>query len=133
MSKQGIFDKLLAQTEIRTGVGRKDILGCSKLKNIVVARKIFWCALRMAGFSTLYIAEKVSRNWSTVVTLTKRSPVEIRDNAAIVCTNTGVVPMDFSEWRKNKRKKYNLSNNPEEEKIKKVPDYKNNCVRIEEV
>lgn len=30
MSKQGIFDKLLAQTEICAGVGRKDILGGAK-------------------------------------------------------------------------------------------------------
>lgn len=45
MSKQGIFDKLLAQTEICAGVGRKDILGESRLKNIVAARKIFWVAL----------------------------------------------------------------------------------------
>ena len=114
-------------------IGIREIMGTSHRKTIVIARKIFWCALRMAGFSTPYIAEKVNRNWSTIVTLTKRSPVEIRDEAAIVCINTGIVPMDFSEWRKTKRKRYNLSKKPEEEKIKKIPDYKNNLVKIEEV
>ncbi len=52
MSEATIFSRLLEETERVTQIGAREILGNSRLKPIVVARKIFWCALRMAGFST---------------------------------------------------------------------------------
>ena len=89
MSKQGIFDKLLAQTEICAGVGRKDILGESRLKNIVAARKIFWVALRMAGFTLTAIGNRVGREHSTVARETKFAPANLKDKAAACCLLCG--------------------------------------------
>lgn len=113
MSKQGIFDKLLAQTEIRTGVGRKDILGCSKLKNIVAARKMLWVALRMAGFSTPAIGNRVGREHSTVARGTKFASDDLKDNAAACCLLCG------------ERRQYEFH----KQIIRRVPDYKNNCTK----
>lgn len=113
MSKQGIFDKLLAQTEIRTGVGRKDILGCSKLKNIVAARKIFWVALRMAGFTLTAIDNRVGREHSTVARETKFAPANLKDKAAACCLLCG------------ERRQYEFH----KQIIRRVPDYKNNCTK----
>lgn len=132
MSEATIFSRLLEETERVTQIGAREILGNSRLKPIVVARKIFWCALRMAGFSTPAIADKVHRNHTTVATRTRRSPVEIRDMAAVVCLKSQIEPMDFSEWSSTKKKKYNLSENAPV-RMKKVPDYKNNCVKWMEV
>lgn len=125
MSKQGIFDKLLTQTEIRAGVGRKDILGCSNLKNIVAARKIFWCALRMAGFSTPAIGNRVGREHSTVARVTKFASDDLKDNAAACCLLCGVQPMTFGGTLCGERRQYEFH----KQIIRRVPDYKNNCVK----
>ena len=50
------------------------------------------------------------RNWTTIATLTKHSPVEIKDMAAFVCSEVGVEPMDFSELEKKNRKNINPGN-----------------------
>lgn len=123
MSKQGIFDKLLTQTEIRTGVGRKDILGCSSLKNIVAARKIFWVALRMAGFSLTAIGNRVGREHSTVARETKFASDDLKDNAAACCLLCDVVPMTFRG--SGERRQYEFH----KQIIRRVPDYKNNCTK----
>ena len=125
MSKQGIFDKLLAQTEIRAGVGRKDILGCSKLKNIVAARKMFWCALRMAGFSTPAIGNRVGREHSTVARGTKFASDVLKDNAAACCLLCGVQPMTFRGILCGERRQYEFH----KQIIRRVPDYKNSCTK----
>lgn len=125
MSKQGIFDKLLAQTEICAGVGRKDILGESRLKNIVAARKIFWVALRMAGFTLTAIGNRVGREHSTVVRETKFAPANLKDKAAACCLLCGVQPMTFRGILCGERRQYEFH----KQIIRRVPDYKNNCTK----
>lgn len=129
MSKQGIFDKLLAQTEIRTGVGRKDILGCSRLKNIVAVRKIFWVALRMEGFTLTAIGNRVGREHSTVARETRFASDDLKDNAAACCLLCDVVPMTFRGILCGERRQYEFH----KQIIRRVPDYKNNCARWIEV
>lgn len=125
MSKQGIFDKLLTQTEIRTGVGRKDILGESRLKNIVAARKMFWCALRMAGFTLTAIGNRVGREHSTVARETKFVSDDLKDNAAACCLLCDVVPMTFRGILCGERRQYEFH----KQIIRRVPDYKNSCTK----
>lgn len=125
MSKQGIFDKLLAQTEICTGVGRKAILGESRLKNIVAARKIFWVALRMAGFTLTAIGNRVGREHSTVARETKFAPANLKDKAAACCLLCDVVPMTFRGILCGERRQYEFH----KQIIRRVPDYKNSCTK----
>lgn len=129
MSKQGIFDELLAQTEICTGVGRKDILGRSKLKNIVVARKMFWVALRMAGFTLTAIGNRVGREHSTVARETKFASDDLKDNAAACCLLCDVQPMTFRGILCGERRQYEFH----KQIIRRVPDYKNSCTKWVEV
>lgn len=123
-----VFDDIVAAVERNVHISRKELLGQSRCKEVVSARKILWCALRMAGYSTTAIAVQTLRNWATIATLTKHSPVEIKDMAAFVCSEVGVEAMDFSEVEKKNRKKYQPR-----QRLKKVPDYKNNCIKWVEV
>ena len=119
-----VFDDIVAAVERNVHISRKELL----CKEVVSARKMLWCALRMAGYSTTAIAVQTLRNWATIATLTKHSPVEIKDMAAFVCSEVGVEAMDFSEVEKKNRKKYQPR-----QRLKKVPDYKNNCIKWVEV
>ncbi len=44
-----------------------------------------------------------------------------------------VFDMDISWWQKKERASVALKSKPRKKKFKKVPDYKNNCVRTVEI
>ncbi len=123
-----LFENILAEVERSVHISRKELLGQSRRKELVSARKMLWCALRMAGYSTTAIAERTLRTWPTIAKLTKYSSSEIKDMSAFICSKLGIEALDVSELEKKNRKKYQFR-----QRLKKVPDYKNNCIKWVEI
>lgn len=106
-AKVFLWNNLLEQVVFKTGVPDEVVCG----------------ALRMAGFSTVKIGCGFGRNPATVIRATREALPRIKELAALVCLDAGVTPRDYSDRRKNSRRRRTF---------KKVPDYKNCCIRIAE-
>ncbi len=119
-----LWDNLLEQVVFKTGVTDEVICGRSRKFEAVTARIVFYCALRMAGFSTVEIGRRFGRNSATVIRATDKAPPLIKERAALVCFAADVTPRVFPVLGKKCRRR---------RIFKKVPDYKNSCIRIVEV
>lgn len=119
-----LWDNLLEQVVFKTGVPGEVVCGRSRKFEAVTARIVFYCALRMAGFSTVEIGRRFGRNSATVIRATREALPRIKELAAIVCFAADVTPRVFSYLGKKCRRR---------RIFKKVPDYKNSCIRIVEV
>lgn len=61
-AKVFLWNNLLEQVVFKTGVPDEVICGRSRKFEAVTARIVFYCALRMAGFSTVKIGCSFGRN-----------------------------------------------------------------------
>ena len=121
MSEAAIFSRLLAETERVTQIGAREILGKSRLKPIVIARKMFWVTLRMAVFTLTAIGNRVGR--------TKFASDDLKDNAAACCLLYDVQPMTFRGILCGELRQYEFH----KQIIRRGPDYKNSCTKWVEV
>ncbi len=117
------------------GVGIKDIVSSSRLLNLCRCRLLIWCTLRTMGYSTQKIGAYFARDHSTIARLTKLAPQRIKDEAAELVETFGLQPLEWLEpfCKGNNGERRPLRSLPKPKplkKHKKVPDYKNYCVKI---
>lgn len=109
----------------------REILGRSRHNSIINARKILYCTLRMMGKSTTEIEEFCGKAHSTIAKVTHSVKPEITDIAMHVLMSLNLPAYEMkTAFYKAKRKRY-VPSKPK--KFRKVPDYKNNCIRWVEV
>lgn len=109
-----------------TGLPEEIIYGQSRRLEAVTARKIFFCALRFAGLSTVEIGHCLGRNPSAIDRATREALPRIKEWASGICLQAGIPPRDFSEAAPDRRRRIRS-------RFRKVPNYKNNTIEVVEV
>jgi len=129
-------------------IGEKEILGRSRRQGIANARVLYWTCLRMNGYNIEAVSMLAGRDHSTVAKLTRDHYERTKTPAINILKSLGgevfemmIKPQDFAKLTNKQKASYcKLSNNTvlrvlplvnerREIVMKKIPDYKNYCVK----